>query len=288
MENKPLVKQGWLRVLIFIIPYLMMTVLFSTLVMLVAHIIDPSVKTDADSTSALMAGHLWIVALVNTLAAVTTTWLFRKYIDKKSFESLGFGWQGYENHAWTGFFSGVSMLGIGTLLLVVTGYLKFRGFDINLETIVINIAVMAFVALSEELVVRGYLLNNLMQSMNKWVALVLSAVVFASMHLSNPDIGILPFIEIFIGGIMLGINYIYTRNLWFGIFLHFSWNFLQGPVLGYGVSGLKISSVMQQTMQGPDLLTGGVFGFEGSVLAMVLNIVLILILVLVYRRKLAE
>jgi hypothetical protein len=58
--------------------------------------------------------------------------------------------------------------------------------------------------------------------------------------------------------------------LWFGIFFHFSWNFFQGPVFGYEVSGLGLESIIQQTLMGPTIFTGGPFGFEGSLLCPVL------------------
>jgi uncharacterized protein len=92
-------------------------------------------------------------------------------------------------------------------------------------------------------------------------------------------------VNIFLAGILLGVNYIYTRNLWFGWLLHFSWNFFQGSVLGYNISGLTLQPVLTQEMKGADWLTGGQFGFEGSVVSAVLQLLAILILVFVYERN---
>jgi hypothetical protein len=128
------------------------------------------------------------------------------------------------------------------------------------------------VSFTEELICRGYILNNLMQSMNKWLALALSSLVFAAFHSANPDVSIMSIINIYIAGLLLGINYIYTRNLWFSIFFHFVWNVFQGPVLGYDVSGLHLPGMLQQTLNGPDLLTGGPFGFEGSLICPLLTL----------------
>ena len=86
---------------------------------------------------------------------------------------------------------------------------------------------------------------------------------------------------------LLGINYIYTKNLWFGILLHFSWNFFQGPLLGFEVSGLPLQSLLQHDIQGSELLTGGKFGFEGSLVATVLLTMAIVILAWVYEKKYA-
>ena len=129
-----------------------------------------------------------------------------------------------------------------------------------------------------------------MQSVNKWIALAVSALLFVFVHTGNPGVqdSVLPMIELFIGGLMLGINYIYTKNLWFGILLHFGWNFFMGPVLGYEVSGINMQSVLQQNISGPELWTGGAFGFEGSVLSMIFNLAVMLLLVWVYERKNTE
>lgn len=104
------------------------------------------------------------------------------------------------------------------------------------------------------------------------MALLISSILFSLFHAANANIGIIALINIFVAGFLLGINYVFTRNIWFAVFLHFSWNFFQGPVFGYEVSGTNMSSLLQQTLKGPDLLTGGDFGFEGSLVCLFLNL----------------
>jgi membrane protease YdiL (CAAX protease family) len=144
---------------------------------------------------------------------------------------------------------------------------------------------MLIVAIGEELVFRGYLLNNLMESLNKYIALVISAAVFALVHGTNPDITDLATLNLFLGGCLLGINYIYTRNLWFAILFHFTWNFFQGPVYGFKVSGLHLPGILQQELHGNPIFTGGAFGFEGSVVATVLCCSCLFLLFLAYEKK---
>jgi hypothetical protein len=128
------------------------------------------------------------------------------------------------------------------------------------------------VALNEEILMRGYILNNLMDSMNKYWALLISATIFSVLHGMNPNISFLAIINIMLAGIILGSSYIFTRNLWFPISLHLFWNFFQGPVLGYSVSGMKIDSVFKVTLLGNTTVNGGQFGFEGSIVCTVLLI----------------
>jgi uncharacterized protein len=277
-SSKPLIAQGWLRVIIFCIFFLGLMILLSFGGKF--SISDTSWK-DASGISK----EIWLSILTNLLASVISVWLFRRFIDRQSMGSLGFKWDGFSKHAYTGFFAAIAMIGIATLLLIALNYLQFTQWNVQPMVIMSSVFLMLLVAFSEELVFRGYLLNNLMHSTNKWVALLISSALFAAMHISNPGAGVLPIIEVFVGGIMLGINYIYTRNLWFGIFLHFAWNFFQGPVFGYKVSGVDISPIMLQELTGPTWLNGGAFGLEGSILAIILNLLLIGILVTVYNRS---
>ncbi|HUQ65493.1 MAG TPA: CPBP family intramembrane glutamic endopeptidase, partial [Flavitalea sp.] len=120
---------------------------------------------------------------------------------------------------------------------------------------------------------RGYILKNLMKSFNKWIALLISAVLFTMVHYSNTGIPAIGLFNTFIGGLVLGIAYIITRSLWLPIFFHLSWNFIQGPILGFRVSGLKFESIMSVEASGSTLLSGGDYGFEGSVICTIMLLV---------------
>ena len=86
--------------------------------------------------------------------------------------------------------------------------------------------------------------------------------------------------------VLLGLSYIYTRNLWFPIALHFSWNFFQGTVFGFNVSGIDSYSIIEQEAIHDNLLTGGKFGFEGSIVSVLLHLVFILVIYKVFNRRL--
>jgi membrane protease YdiL (CAAX protease family) len=166
--------------------------------------------------------------------------------------------------------------------------LFFTGIALEPEKLLTGLLLFIIVSFTEEIAFRGYILHNLMQSMNKWYALVLSSIPFALVHIQNPGVAeanYIPIIYIFFAGLLLGINYLYTKNLWFGIALHFSWNFFQGPILGYDVSGFSSAALLQQTQKGPALLTGGEFGFEGSVLCLALSVLAIFLLSSYYSKQ---
>ena len=262
MEDvKPLIGYGWLRALLYFIGAFFLMLLLPVAATALLTQLGLTGKSDEESTLnfALMYGF-------TGLGVYLFTFLVRRLVDKRDFKSLGFSWRGFTDEAALGLFSAIALLGIGSLILVGLGYLTFLSISASPDPLLIEFALMVIVAFVEELVFRGYVLNNLMQSMNKWIALGISAVIFALVHVANPDVTILAVVNVFLGGLFLGLNYIYTRNVWFGVFFHFAWNFLQGPILGYDVSGLKLQSLFHQSLTGPELWTGGPFGFEGSLL----------------------
>ena len=123
------------------------------------------------------------------------------------------------------------------------------------------------VALTEEILVRGYFLRNLMVSFNSYLALFISALIFSLMHLSNPNVTPVSLTIIFLSGLVLGLPYVYSKNIWFPVALHFSWNFFQGPIFGFNVSGTTIYKLIETRYKTANYWNGGEFGFEGSVLA---------------------
>lgn len=132
------------------------------------------------------------------------------------------------------------------------------------------------------------MLSNLMDSMDKYWALVISSVIFSILHGGNPSFGWLPALELFLAGILFGIPYLYTQNLWFPIALYFSWNFFQGTVLGFKVSGQEHYSVIQLAYESEKKVKtcgiGGSFGFEGSILAVLFSLIGVTIVYKIYYR----
>lgn len=128
---------------------------------------------------------------------------------------------------------------------------------------------------------RGYILGHLLYTrMNKFLALLLSAALFAVLHIFNPGIDFLPLLNLLLAGVLLGASYLYTRNLCFPISLHLFWNWIQGPVLGYQVSGNNfMSSMLSLHLPEENVLNGGAFGFEGSLICTVLMIVFTLLII---------
>ncbi len=122
-------------------------------------------------------------------------------------------------------------------------------------------------AAAEELIFRGYLLQALAEGSRRWLAAVLLSLGFAVVHLGNPDITVVGIANIFLVGLVIAILYFQTLRLWLPIGYHLSWNLAHGWLWGFDVSGIELEhKVLIATPNGPDLVTGGGFGLEGSVL----------------------
>jgi membrane protease YdiL (CAAX protease family) len=280
LNNKLLIPYGWLRVLLFVAFYF--ALLLGAGLLLVYF--QKQTPASADKNIAAQ-GIPYLLFIVNAVISVAAVWLFRKIIDRRSFESMGFGIDKNGAHAGTGFFLGIFLLCAGTCILYFSKNLQWTDISFNGNDLFISFGLMAIVAFYEEIVFRGYILNNLLESVSKWPALIISAFIFTLAHIANPDFSVVGAVNILLAGILLGLNYVYTRNLWFSIMLHFAWNFFQGPILGYKVSGMPLKSLLQHEVQGSELLTGGKFGFEGSLVATLLYILAIGSFGWIYEKK---
>ncbi|WP_276484701.1 CPBP family intramembrane glutamic endopeptidase [Paraflavitalea pollutisoli] len=274
-----LIKQAWVRALLFFIAYV--GVYFASgaavgIVWALRHGLANANKLLNDPTLTMA------VLLCSSISLIGVALLFRKLVDRQSIVSMGFAWKGHGHEAAAGVLLGLILPGAGSLILYATGHLDWLDTVFDARALGTGLLLFTLTAFSEEIAFRGYILNNLLQQQNKWVALAVSTLLFALIHLGNANLNPVAFLNLVAGGLLLGLNYVYTRNLWFSICFHLSWNFFQGPILGYEVSGLGLQSLWHMERQGGVLLTGGAFGFEGSIIA---TLLLALAIGLVWQRS---
>lgn len=131
------------------------------------------------------------------------------------------------------------------------------------------------VAVGEEMIFRGIIFRQIDERWNTWTALIVSALLFGFMHLPNNGATWWSSLAIAIeAGLMLGAAYKWSGSLWLPIGIHWAWNFTQGNVFGASVSGnVAGGSLLEMQANGPDIITGGDFGPEASIIAVILGIV---------------
>jgi membrane protease YdiL (CAAX protease family) len=280
---QPLIKDGWLRAVLFLISVLIMTAIFSAVAVMLLALFSgldlTSISTNArDLIRDLGLPANIFISFFGFAAMLLTAWLFRHFVDRQSFRSLGLTTTGYGKDFVSGLIIGTVSVSSGFLILLLSGNLTVDLIQADWLLLPGYLLLFIIGSLNEEIMIRGYILSNLCSSMNIYLALLVSSLLFALLHLGNANITLLSFINILLAGLLLGIYFIHRRNLWLPIGLHFSWNFFQGPVLGFEVSGVDMNGVIQQKMEGYDWLTGGPFGLEGSLIATFLMILAIITL----------
>jgi hypothetical protein len=139
---------------------------------------------------------------------------------------------------------------------------------------------------TEEILFRGILFRWIEELAGSWVALLLTSAFFGFAHIMNPNATVVAAIGIAIeAGVLLGAAYMLTRNLWLAIGLHVAWNFTQGFIFDIPVSGTAEAGLVTAKLSGPALLSGGGFGLEASLFAMVIATAAgLLLLMLAIRR----
>jgi membrane protease YdiL (CAAX protease family) len=183
------------------------------------------------------------------------------------------------------------LIGFGMFAAVIATIAFLGGYQVHgLGSVTGAVAVLGFMAaaaVTEELLFRGVLFRILEERTGTWIALLVTGVGFGAMHLFNPDASLWGAVAIAIeAGFMLAACYAATRNLWVPIGLHFGWNFAAGGISGVVVSGNGASKgLLDATTSGPELLTGGDFGPEGSLCTVAAGVLLtVVFLVLAHHR----
>jgi membrane protease YdiL (CAAX protease family) len=212
--------------------------------------------------------------LLELIAILAATWIARRTLDRRSFKSLGFELNEYVfTDLLLGFLIPAILMGLIFLTEWALGYLTFQGFAWQFEDFTSMLrglggGFLAFVmvAISEEVLSRGYHLQNITEGTNLFWGLLFSSCIFSILHLANPSSGLSAFTGLIAAGIFLAFGWMRTRQLWLPIGLHLGWNFFEGTIFGFPVSGLETFQLIRQTVSGPTWLTGGAFGPEAGLI----------------------
>jgi membrane protease YdiL (CAAX protease family) len=225
-------------------------------------------------TNISFAGFLPISALVTSLGITFSILIARRYLDRRSFTSLGLqaNWQAVYDLSFGFVLTGL-MIGLIYLVEWVFGWLEVESYAWQVEnlgtltgSILTMLLLFGLVSWQEELVSRGYWLQNLSEGLNRSLGVLLSSAVFALVHVLNPNVSWIAFLGLFLSGLFLAYGYLRTKQLWLPIGLHLGWNFFEGTVFGFPVSGQYSYQLIRQSTSGPELITGGAFGPEGGLI----------------------
>lgn len=212
-------------------------------------------------------------------------WLAARFLDRRRFATLGF----HIDRRWWwdlafGFVLGAGLMAAVFVVEALAGWIDISRSTADLPrrelvgTLVSHLAFCVAAGLTEEAISRGYVLRNLAEGLNSarlgarralvaaWLG---SSVWFGLHHLWNPGATLLSTLNLVLAGVLLGLPMVLTGSLAIPVGLHIAWNFFQGPVFGFPVSGLHFGSpLLQVTDLGPEIWTGGPFGPEGGLIGL--------------------
>ncbi|WP_426483328.1 CPBP family intramembrane glutamic endopeptidase [Flavobacterium sp. 2] len=219
---------------------------------------------------------------VSALCIFSYILFFKKY-DKRTIEE--FSTKGLAKNLIIGTLIGFTLQSLTILVIYLNG--SYSVLNINpISFILIPFTIMFTVAIIEEILVRGIIFRIVEEKLGSYISLTISSVLFGIFHLANPHGTLISAICITMAGFMLGAAFIYSRNLWFPIALHFAWNFTQSGIYGAITSGNeKTNSLLNAKIQGPEFITGGEFGPEGSIQAILFCAVGAIVLLVLSRKE---
>lgn len=277
--QEPRLRAGW-RLLLQTALYLVLAILFTIIA----------------SVLGLGIGALGILSeILDFLAVLASVYIARRWLDRRSLESLGlkFSVQSLIDML-AGI--GISFLQMGFIYVAMffIGWITFKGFAWNFDPINIVIAgvinffiIFIVVGFKEEILSRGYHLQTIASGINLFWGVIISSAIFGLLHLANPNATWISAAGIFFAGLYLAYGYIRTKQLWLSIGLHIGWNFFEGVVFGFPVSGLDIYPLVRINVHGPEIWTGGAFGPEAGLIVLP-SLILGAVLIYLYTLKRVE
>lgn len=204
---------------------------------------------------------------VSSAAVISYILFFKKYEKREITE---FATKGMVKNLMIGAIIGFVLQSLTILVIYLNG--SYSVVAINpISFIFIPFALMFTVAIIEEILVRGIIFRVIEEKLGSYWALTISSLLFGVLHLWNPNSTILSSICITTAGFLFGAAFIYSRSLWLPIVIHFAWNFTQSGIYGAITSGNeKTNSLINAKIQGLEIITGGEFGPEGSIQAIII------------------
>ncbi|PVX50858.1 hypothetical protein C7377_1179 [Balneicella halophila] len=274
--SKP--KYGWARALLILIPWILAVGIFQLIGGLILGI---PLWQDLEHLNYWDRTIIDFFGLLGTLGIV---WVFMKAVDKSPFIDLGLSLKNRAKDILIGIALGLIIMSIGFGIIYMSGYIEIEGTSFNILIFLASLILFIIVGVNEEVFARGYILRNLIESTNKYIALIISALFFAALHAFNPNMSWFSWLSLFLAGLSFGVVYMYSKNLWFPIALHFSWNFFQS-LFGFNVSGQDFYSLVDFSISTPNYFNGGAFGFEGSYLSLLAEVLIVVGAVWYYEKK---
>jgi len=168
-----------------------------------------------------------------------------------------------------GLLTGAALVACVAALVAALGSYRIVGMNAWTMEVLAPLATMTFVGVFEELLSRAIVFRITEQSLGSWAALAISSLLFGLAHAPGESVGLLAGAIAVVAGVMFAAAYMLTRRLWLALGIHIAWNYTLGSIFSVAVSGREATGLFVGTLSGSELLTGGAYGFEASVVTLV-------------------
>jgi membrane protease YdiL (CAAX protease family) len=206
------------------------------------------------------------------LAAVLVWFGYRFYVRRiEKRQPTELATPGMARELGTGLLLGAGLVALSFAVLAALGAYQFGGVNALSTMMLVPLAELVLVGMAEEMVFRGVIFGVIERSLGSKPAIVISALLFSLAHLPNDGVSVLAIAVIAAYGVMQAALYMKTRRLWACIGTHIAWNYCVSQVFSSTVSGhAATGGLLRGELTGNAMLTGGVFGVEGSLIALLL------------------
>jgi membrane protease YdiL (CAAX protease family) len=210
-----------------------------------------------------------ISSIIGVAVLILLYSLYVKFIEKR--KATEFSTSRMIAETGYGLFVGSGIMVLIVFIMFVSGYYRIDGFNSNIPYYINYIFIFTIAALAEELVFRLILFRLMEELLGTWTAIFSQILLFGFLHGANPNATFWSSLAIGIeAGILLSAVYMYTRRMWLALALHMAWNYTQGIIFGIRVSGIDQEGIIRPIIEGPEILTGGSFGLEASIVSIVI------------------
>ncbi|MDC0803598.1 type II CAAX endopeptidase family protein [Clostridium paraputrificum] len=273
------VRSGWKILILFLVEYILLFIMANIIGSLV--VISRSIREN-----------IYIILMFSQeIVLILTPILSWKVLFKKDLSLIGLKALNKKEvkNLILGLVMGIAAITLAFILIIISksGVLVNSLLEPRFSlSLVVYFILFIFVGFAEELLSRGYIIGAMeVSSNNKLFAVMVSAVIFSLMHYGNNGFSLIPFLNIFLVGILFGFMYVKTKSIWLSTGFHITWNFFQGCIYGMPVSGITTPKLYEMTFVGNSILNGGTFGPEGGLIVTMVIILMLVSLIFLIKNK---